>query len=136
MRAVLNETLRLFPPVPLNERATLVPVTVPTAHGPLYIPKGVPVIYSALLMQRRKDLWGEDADEFDPERWLDERNKAFVADPMRFVPFNAGPRIVSQMCCSDLGQILTKSFVTVAVLGTAICIERGHLCCYQVATEV
>jgi cytochrome P450 len=62
----------------------------------LYIPgPNVQVIYAPVHMQRRKELWGDDAEEFDPERWLDDRLRAFVADPMRFVPFNAGPRIVS-----------------------------------------
>lgn len=42
-------------------------------------------------MQRRKDLWGPDADEFDPDRFLDERlNKYLTPNPFIFVPFNAG----------------------------------------------
>jgi len=45
-------------------------------------------------MQRRKDLWGPDAEEFDPDRFLDERmKKYFVPNPFIFLPFNAGPRI-------------------------------------------
>ncbi|CAE6402545.1 unnamed protein product [Rhizoctonia solani] len=93
LRAILNETLRLFPSVPLNERATLTECAIPTGSGRLYIPPRTQVLYSPLLMQRRKDLWGPDAWEFDPGRWLDGRNEGFIKDPMRFVPFNAGPRI-------------------------------------------
>ncbi|KAG9076090.1 hypothetical protein FRC06_009714 [Ceratobasidium sp. 370] len=45
-------------------------------------------------MHVRKDLWGPDADEFDPERWLDERYKKYVLpNPFIFLPFSAGPRI-------------------------------------------
>jgi len=58
------------------------------------MPGNVLLIYSALLTQRRKDLWGEDAEEFVPERWIDpDRMKDLTADPFRFFPFNAGPRI-------------------------------------------
>ncbi|CAE6436778.1 unnamed protein product [Rhizoctonia solani] len=112
LRAILNETLRLFPSVPINERATLTDCSIPTASGRLYIPGGTQTIYSALLMQRRKDLWGPDAWEFDPERWLDARNESFVKDPMRFVPFNAGPRI----CLGQQFAYNEASFVLVRML--------------------
>ena len=47
-------------------------------------------------MQRNPALWGDDADDFDPERWIDpERLTKFVANPTMFTPFSAGPRIVS-----------------------------------------
>jgi hypothetical protein len=54
------------------------------------------IIYLPLLVQRNKALWGPDADEFDPERWLQpDRIAKFVANPAMFTPFSAGPRIVS-----------------------------------------
>ncbi|KAI9572477.1 cytochrome P450 [Boletus coccyginus] len=41
-----------------------------------------------------KDLWGPDADLFDPDRFLDERlHKYLTPNPFIFLPFNAGPRI-------------------------------------------
>lgn len=47
-----------------------------------------------MLMQRREDLWGKDALEYKPERWLDPASvKAMTSDPFKFIPFNAGPRI-------------------------------------------
>ncbi|KAF8747683.1 cytochrome P450, partial [Rhizoctonia solani] len=112
LRAFLNETLRLFPPVPINERATYATCTIPTSSGRLYIPSGVQVLFSPLLMQRRQDLWGADAWKFDPARWLDERNEMFIKDPMRFVPFNAGPRI----CLGQQFAYNEASFVLVRVL--------------------
>jgi len=52
------------------------------------------VVYSVFQMQRRTDLWGPDALEFDPDRWLDARLHKYVsANPFIFLPFNAGPRI-------------------------------------------
>ncbi|KAI0663216.1 cytochrome P450 monooxygenase pc-3 [Cubamyces menziesii] len=67
----------------------------PDPNGPrVFIPERTAISYSVFLMHRRKDYWGPDALEFDPDRWLDERlNKYFTANPFIFVPFNAGPRI-------------------------------------------
>jgi len=46
------------------------------------------------MMHRRKDYWGPDAEEFDPDRFLDERaTKYLTPNPFIFLPFNAGPRI-------------------------------------------
>lgn len=105
MKAVIDETLRLFPPVPLNQRQSRpLSCTLPApdrtfpheSHKPLYMPKSTVFIYSTLLMQRNKGLWGHDADIFDPERWLDpKRLSRYTSNPMMFTPFSAGPRIVS-----------------------------------------
>ncbi|KAG2155274.1 cytochrome P450 monooxygenase CYP63 [Suillus bovinus] len=103
VKAVLDETLRLYPPVPLNTRQTRPqPCTLPPpdrtyptdSQQPLYLPKSTTIWYSSLLTQRNKELWGPDADEFDPERWIDPQRLArFTSNPMMFTPFSAGPRI-------------------------------------------
>ncbi|KAF8338716.1 cytochrome P450 [Cantharellus anzutake] len=119
LRAVLNETLRLFPPAPLNLRSsrlsTLLPPDQTTNGKPIYIPGGTTVLYFPLLMQRRKDLWGPDADEFDPERWIDkERVKKMTDDPFMFIPFNAGPRI----CLGQNFAYNQASFIMIRILQT------------------
>ncbi|EIW61469.1 cytochrome P450 monooxygenase pc-3 [Trametes versicolor FP-101664 SS1] len=97
LRAVINETLRLYPIVPFNVRVATRDTTLPNPDPSaprVFIPKGTAQAYSVFLMHRRKDYWGPDALDFDPDRWLDERlNKYFTANPFIFVPFNAGPRI-------------------------------------------
>lgn len=101
MRAVINETLRVFPPVPTNGRESrpepcLFPQsdgTYPERPEPLYVPPSTQVIYLPILTQRNPALWGADADVFDPDRWLDDRLKIFTSNPMIFTPFSAGPRI-------------------------------------------
>ncbi len=66
--------LRLYPPVPGNARMAVVDTILPLGGGPdrkspLLIPAKTMVEYSLYSMHRRKDLYGEDADEYRPERW-------------------------------------------------------------------
>ncbi|QRV82734.1 cytochrome P450 family protein [Ceratobasidium sp. AG-Ba] len=115
LRAVLNEVLRLFPSVPLNERASSHPVVLPArpTETPLYMPgPHSSMIYSTLLMQRDPELWGPTADLFDPMRWLDHRHKNVLSDPFKFIPFNAGPRI----CLGQQFALNEGSFVLIRLL--------------------
>lgn len=95
LRAFLDETLRLYPPVPMTARLSKAATTLPNkGHAPYYIPSSTEVLFSTFLMNRRTDLWGPDTLEFDPDRFLDSRlNKYLTPNPYIFVPFNAGPRI-------------------------------------------
>jgi cytochrome P450 len=94
LRACINESLRLHPPIPRNSREALRDTTLPVGGGadgtaPILVPQGTQVGYQVFSMHRRKDVYGEDADEFVPERWT-ERN---LRPGWAFLPFNGGPRI-------------------------------------------
>ncbi|KAF8502557.1 cytochrome P450 monooxygenase pc-3 [Hysterangium stoloniferum] len=117
LRAVINEVLRLFPPVPFNIRRCLKSSVLPSPMsklGPFTISAGVSVTYSPLLIQRRKDLWGESAHEFDPQRWLRNDEKPFVTNPFAFLPFNGGPR----MCMGQQFAYIECSYVLIRMLRT------------------
>ncbi|TFK91896.1 cytochrome P450 [Polyporus arcularius HHB13444] len=80
LEAVCRESLRLYPPASLVSKSprqdTVLPLCNPIrgADGQdihqIHIPKGTNVIIGVQAMNRAKELWGEDADEFKPERWL------------------------------------------------------------------
>nr|POE89106.1 cytochrome p450 52a13 [Quercus suber] len=87
LQHTINEVLRLYAVVPLNARRSKHATTLPGGGGPdgsapVYIPAGVDVGYSVHVMHHRTDLWGEDADEFRPERFIDRR------PGWEFLPFN------------------------------------------------
>lgn len=71
---VIKETLRLYPPVPINSRFCNKVTTLPRGGGPdgsspILVREGMPVAYSVYHMQRREDLYGPDPLAFRPERW-------------------------------------------------------------------
>ncbi|KAJ7710097.1 cytochrome P450 [Mycena olivaceomarginata] len=82
---------------------------------PLFVPAGTRCAFSTILMHRRKDLWGPDALQFDPERFLDERlHKYLTPNPFIFLPFNAGPRI----CLGQQFAYHESSFFLIRLLQT------------------
>lgn len=83
LNLVINETLRLYPPATVLPRMALEDIKL----GDLHIPKGLSIWIPVLAIHHSKDLWGEDANEFNPERFA---SKSFT--PGRFIPFSAGPR--------------------------------------------
>ena len=92
LNCVINETLRLYPAISANERIALSDTILPSGGGPdgtypVFVEKGVKVVLWFSTMARRKDLWGEDAAEWRPERWQN-------AKPDRWInlSFGAGPR--------------------------------------------
>ncbi|KAI0350150.1 cytochrome P450 [Trametes cingulata] len=114
MRAFINEVLRLWPPVPVNSRCSIEPMiwkSLVPGEPDIYIPPRTRCLYAVLLMHRRKDLWGPDALNFDPDRFLDERvQKYLVPNPFIFLPFNAGPRIClgQQFAYNEISFMLTR----------------------------
>jgi cytochrome P450 len=72
LQAVIRETLRLWPPISsLMAREDLSPGKQDSnVLGNIRIPKGTAVCWSAWAVLHSKDVFGEDADIFSPDRWL------------------------------------------------------------------
>ncbi|KAK9914141.1 hypothetical protein M0R45_037935 [Rubus argutus] len=90
LHAALTETLRLYPAVPVNAKVCFSDDTWPDGFS---VKKGDMVAYQPYAMGRMKFLWGDDAEEFRPERWLDENGIFQPESPFKFTVFQAGPRI-------------------------------------------
>ncbi|KAH6618930.1 putative P450 monooxygenase [Boeremia exigua] len=110
LRAITNEAQRLYPIVPMNGREARVDTVLPRGGGadgasPVMVPKGSQVGWISYSMQRRSDLFGDDADTFRPERWLEPGFRPGWA----FVPFSGGPRV-----CIGQNFALTETMYVVA----------------------
>ncbi|XP_075642808.1 cytochrome P450 704C1-like isoform X2 [Castanea sativa] len=90
LHAALTETLRLYPAVPVDGKICFSDDTWPDGYS---VRKGDAVAYYPYAMGRMKFLWGDDAEEFRPERWLDENCLFQQESPFKFTAFQAGPRI-------------------------------------------
>lgn len=78
--AVIRETLRLFPSAPMTYRVArrdmILPLLKPivgldsTEVSEIVVPKNTNIIVAILAANRNKNIWGQDAYEWKPERWL------------------------------------------------------------------
>lgn len=66
LSAVCAETLRFYPTVPITARTTVRTTRILDQA----IPKGTEILISPWAINRHPELWGPDADTFNPDRWL------------------------------------------------------------------
>jgi cytochrome P450 len=108
LHAALTESLRLHPALPLDAKYVVSDDILPDGFK---IKKGDMINYVPYSMGRMTYLWGIDAEEFKPERWL--QNGIFKPQsPFKFTAFQAGPRI----CLGkDFAYMQMKIFASVLV---------------------
>jgi len=96
LKAVINETLRLSPPVPVDGKTAINDDFIPELG--IHIKKGEHLQWSAWTLGRNPKYWDQPL-LFKPERWLGENGGKQNNNPSDksltppFIPFNMGPRI-------------------------------------------
>ena len=106
--AVFYEALRLYPPVPFEMKQCEQANTMPDGT---FLPKNTILIWCTWAMNRSRLIWGDDADLFRPERWLENGN-LIPKTAFEYPVFNGGPR-------TCLGKKMAE-LVAVQVIATLV----------------
>ncbi|XP_072985431.1 noroxomaritidine synthase 2-like [Typha latifolia] len=122
LHAAICESLRLYPPVPFEQKGVLLPDVLPSGHevGP-----SSRILVSTFSMARMEGVWGEDCLEFKPERWISESTGKLKYEPSyKFLSFNSGPRtcLGKEMAFTQM-----KAVVAAMVYNFQIEVEEGHV---------
>jgi cytochrome P450 len=89
LSAVCNEVIRYYPFVPLSPRVA----ERDTSLLGVPIPRGTTLLTPVEVFNRSKELWGDDAEEFNPDRWMGvgRETNGGAANAYAFMSFGAGP---------------------------------------------
>ena len=105
LRAVFEESMRLYPPAAMLSRQAIADDELAGVH----IPAGAVISVSPYVLHRRRGLW-DNPDAFDPARFLGERREAI--DRFAYIPFGAGPRVcIGMPFAMQEGIILLANFL-------------------------
>ncbi|KAJ0963528.1 hypothetical protein J5N97_028650 [Dioscorea zingiberensis] len=106
LNMIINETLRLYTPLPFVMKIVNEQVKI----GNLTIPAGVGVEMPIIAVHHDPKQWGENFDQFDPSRFAEGVSKA-AKHPMAYMPFMLGPRI-----CMGMNFALIEAKVVLAMV--------------------
>ena len=110
LRAVLQETLRLFPPIHVYSRQA----TRSDQLREFHVPKGSMIIISPWLIHRHRKLW-DAPEEFQPKRFLEAGSNTTAR--YAYIPFGSGPRT----CLGSAFAMVEMAIVLAMIL------QRYHL---------
>jgi cytochrome P450 len=107
-RQVIHEALRLCPPAAGVGRLA----TADTIVDGYRVTAGTNILIGIYALHRDPEIWGDDAEEFDPERFSPERSAQ--RDRWCFLPFGAGPR----SCIGDHFAMLEATLALASLFRT------------------
>ena len=115
--AVLEESLRLFPPAALLSRECIAEDWLAGVR----VPAGTTVSVAPYLLHRHRALW-KNPDSFDPNRFLGAHREKI--DRWAYIPFGAGPRV-----CIGMSFALQEAVIVLAHVLRAFCFDLlpGHV---------
>lgn len=87
LNMILNESLRLYPPIIATIRQAKTDVEL----GAYKIPCGTELLIPIIEVHHDQAIWGNDANEFNPARFTKGVARA-AKHPMGFIPFGLGVR--------------------------------------------
>lgn len=104
---IINESLRLYPPVVSAIRKVVRQVTL----GNLVLPQGIALHIPILTIHHSPRIWGDDVHLFKPERFREGIAGAVSNDAAAFLPFGLGPRN-----CVGSNFATTEAKITLAMI--------------------
>ncbi|XP_022726081.1 cytochrome P450 CYP749A22-like isoform X2 [Durio zibethinus] len=127
MTMIINETLRLYPPV--NNLARSVEHEVQL--GKLILPADLQVIVPILALHHDPQLWGDDVNLFKPERFAEGIANATKHNAAAFMPFGLGPR-----SCVGMSFAVTETKTALSMILQRYTISLSPTYCHAPFTLV
>ena len=103
-RMILEESMRLYPPVPFMSREAIGPDRL----GEAQVVRGTRIIIAPWVLHRHRKLW-TDPELFVPERFSPERRAAIPR--FAYLPFGAGARICVGMTFAMQEMLLALAMI-------------------------
>ncbi|GMF43050.1 unnamed protein product [Phytophthora fragariaefolia] len=109
LEAAIRECIRLNPVAPAMQRTAAQDTTL---YNGTFIKAGTRVILPHYAMGHLETVWGPDAEQFKPERWIDpDTGKLVHVSLYKFTAFLAGPRM-----CLGMRFALAEMKITLATM--------------------
>ncbi|KAM3080847.1 hypothetical protein ACMFMG_004803 [Clarireedia jacksonii] len=107
LQNIFKETLRLQPPFAFLTRTAMADTILPTGGGsdgssPIYVSAGSIVTTDFYSLHRNADIYGDNIEEFEPDRW-----NRIIPGRWGFMGFGGGPR----GCAGQYKALTEASFV-------------------------